>query len=169
MTSFVSVSTGAARIQDLTLNPQKLAGQCAKLKCCMNFEVDAYAEAMRRFPARDVQLETAEGTWYFFKADILRRLVTYSTERGSADNLVTITARRAFDIIALNREGKRPESLSEDGAIVTGPGTGDLLEQDSLTRFDRKKKKKNKNRRDRERTASPKASTEEGENSSSNS
>ena len=142
MTSFVSVSTGAARIQDLTLNPQKLAGQCAKLKCCMNFEVDAYAEAMRRFPARDVTLETAEGTWYFFKADILRRLVTYSTSRGSADNLVTITAHRVFDIIALNREGKKPESLSEDGAIVTGPGAGDLLEQDSLTRFDRKKKKK---------------------------
>ena len=143
MTSFVSVSTGAARIQDLTLNPQKLAGQCAKLKCCMNFEVDAYAEAMRRFPARDVTLETAEGTWYFFKADILRRLITYSTERNSADNLVTITARRAFDIMALNREGKKPESLSEDGAI-TSVGSGDLLEQDSLTRFDRKKKKKNR-------------------------
>ncbi|MBO7498671.1 MAG: hypothetical protein J6T64_05700 [Bacteroidaceae bacterium] len=141
MTSFVSVSTGAARIQDLTLNPQKLAGQCAKLKCCMNFEVDAYAEAMRRFPARDVTLETAEGTWYFFKADILRRLITYSTGRNSADNLVTITTHRAFDIMALNREGKKPESLSEDGAI-TSVGSGDLLEQDSLTRFDRKKKKK---------------------------
>ena len=145
MTSFVSVSTGAARMQDLTLNPQKLAGQCAKLKCCMNFEVDAYAEAMRRFPARDVTLETAEGTWYFFKADILRRLVTYSTTRGAADNLVTITARRAFDIITLNREGRQPESLSEDGAIAT-VGSGDLLEQDSLTRFDRKKRKKKSSR-----------------------
>ena len=107
----------------------------------MNFEVDAYAEAMRRFPARDVTLETAEGTWYFFKADILRRLITYSTGRNSADNLVTITTHRAFDIMALNREGKKPESLSEDGAI-TSVGSGDLLEQDSLTRFDRKKKKK---------------------------
>ena len=141
MSSFVSVSTGAARTQDLTLSPQKLAGQCAKLKCCMNFEVDAYAEALRRFPARDVTLETAEGTWYFFKADILRRLVTYSTERNSADNLVTISAHRAFDIMALNREGKRPESLSEDGP-VTSTTSGDLLEQDSLTRFDRKKKKR---------------------------
>ncbi len=141
MSSFVSVSTGAARTQDLTLSPQKLAGQCAKLKCCMNFEVDAYAEALRRFPARDVTLETAEGTWYFFKADILRRLVTYSTERNSADNLVTISAHRAFDIMALNREGKMPESLSEDGP-VTSTTSGDLLEQDSLTRFDRKKKKR---------------------------
>ena len=148
MTSFVSVSTGAARIQDLTLNPQKLAGQCAKLKCCMNFEVDAYAEAMRRFPARDVTLETAEGTWYFFKADVLRRLVTYTTERGVAQNPVTISARRAFDIINLNRDGLKPESLSEDGAISATP-SGDLLEQDSLTRFDRKKKKKKPHRHDR--------------------
>ena len=161
MTSFVSVSTGAARIQDLTLNPQKLAGQCAKLKCCMNFEVDAYAEAMRRFPARDVTLETAEGTWYFFKADILRRLITYSTERNSADNLVTITARRAFDIMALNREGKKPESLSEDGAI-TSVGSGDLLEQDSLTRFDRKKKKKNRRSSEGRQARSEGKSSSEG-------
>jgi len=141
MSSFVSVSTGAARTQDLTLSPQKLAGQCAKLKCCMNFEVDAYAEALRRFPARDVTLETAEGTWYFFKADILRRLVTYSTSRSAAENLVTISTRRAMDIINLNRDGQTPASLSEDGP-VTSTTSGDLLEQDSLTRFDRKKKKK---------------------------
>ena len=144
MSSFVSVSTGAARTQDLTLSPQKLAGQCAKLKCCMNFEVDAYAEALRRFPARNINLETEEGTWYFFKADILRRLISYSTSKNGADNVVTITAKRAFDIINLNRDGQKPASLSEDGP-VTDNASGDLLEQDSLTRFDRKKKKK-KNR-----------------------
>lgn len=142
MTSFISVSTGAARQQDLALNPQKLAGQCAKLKCCMNYEVDTYVEALKRFPARDVTLETIDGTWHYFKADILAHLITYSSDKNMAANLVTISTRRAFDVIHMNREGQKPESLSEDGSDL--PDTpGDLLEQDSLTRFDHKRKKKN--------------------------
>lgn len=151
MSSFVSVSTGAARCQDLALNPQKLAGQCAKLKCCMNFEVDTYVEALRRFPARDVTLETAEGTWYHFKSDILAGLVTYSSDKNMAANLTTISTRRAFDIIRLNKEGQKPEALDADAAPAD-PTAGDLL-QDSLTRFDRsgRKKKKNRNRGDRPR------------------
>ena len=149
LSQFVTVSTGAARFQDISPNPQKLAGQCAKLKCCMNYEVDAYVEAQKRFPARDIQLETAEGTWYFFKADILQHLITYSSDRRIAANLTTISTRRAFDVIALNKEGQRPEALNEEGAeenIST-----DLLDQDNIGRFDRAKKKKNKHRRDRDR------------------
>ena len=155
MTSFISVSTGAARFQDLAMNPQKLAGQCAKLKCCMNYEVDAYVEAIRRFPARDVTLETTDGTWYFFKADILAHLVTYSSDKNMAANLVTISTRRAFDIIHMNRDGQKPDSLSEDGADEA-PSTGDILDQNSLTRFDHKRRKGGKHRDDNRRKPSPK-------------
>ncbi len=143
LTSFVSVSTSAARFQDISMNPQKLAGQCAKLKCCMNYEVDVYVEAMKRFPARDITLETLDNTYYHFKSDILKREITYSTDKSFAANLVTISTRRAFDVINLNKKGVKPESLSEDGNIGEPPRI-DLLDQDSVTRFDNAKKKKKK-------------------------
>ena len=143
MTNFVSVSTGAARFQDISMNPQKLAGQCAKLKCCMNYEVDVYVEAMKRFPARDITLETQDGTYYHFKSDILKREITYSTDKSFAANLVTISTRRAFDVINLNTKGVKPESLIEDGDREE-PQRVDLLDQDSVTRFDNVKKKKKK-------------------------
>ena len=143
MTSFVSVSTGAARFQDISMNPQKLAGQCAKLKCCMNYEVDTYVEAMKRFPARDITLETMDCTYYHFKSDILKREITYSTDKSFAANLVTISTRRAFDVINLNKKGVKPESLSEDGRENENQRI-DLLDQDSVTRFDNAKKKKKK-------------------------
>ena len=143
MTNFVSVSTGAARFQDISMNPQKLAGQCAKLKCCMNYEVDVYVEAMKRFPARDITLETQDSTYYHFKSDILKREITYSTDKSFAANLVTISTRRAFDVINLNKKGVKPESLLEDGDKEE-PQRVDLLDQDSVTRFDNVKKKKKK-------------------------
>ena len=89
--NFSSVSTSAARFQDLSLNPQKLAGQCAKLKCCMNYEVDCYVEASRKLPSREIVLTTMEGEWFFFKADILTGMVTYSSDKKTAANLTTIT------------------------------------------------------------------------------
>lgn len=125
------------------MNPQKLAGQCAKLKCCMNYEVDVYVEALKRFPARDVTLETMDSTYYHFKSDILKREITYSTDKSFAANLVTISTRRAFDIINLNKKGVKPESLLEDGEELE-PQRIDLLDQDSVTRFDSAKKKKKK-------------------------
>ncbi len=143
MTSFSSVSTSAARFQDISMNPQKLAGQCAKLKCCMNYEVDVYVEAMKRFPARDITLETMDCTYYHFKSDILKREITYSTDKSFAANLVTISTRRAFDVINLNKKGVKPESLHEDGNKPE-PQRVDLLDQDSVTRFDNTKKKKKK-------------------------
>ena len=143
LTSFTSVSTSAARFQDLSMNPQKLAGQCAKLKCCMNYEVDVYVEAIKRFPARDITLETLDNTYYHFKSDILKREITYSTDKSFAANLVTISTRRAFDIINLNKKGVKPESLLEDGNSLE-PQRIDLLDQDSVTRFDSAKKKKKK-------------------------
>ena len=136
MKNFNSVSTGAARFQDITPNPQKLAGQCAKLKCCLNYEVDTYMEAARALPERNVTLETMDGTFYFFKADTLAGLVTYSTDRRLAANLVTITAQRAREIIAMNRAGEKPGALCETEQTETKTHV-DLAEQDDLTRFDK--------------------------------
>ncbi len=135
-TNFVSVSTLAARFQDISLNPQKLAGQCAKLKCCLNYEVDAYVEASKRLPQRDIELETVEGTYYFFKADILKGELTYSSDKRIPANLKTITSRRAKLIIEMNKRGEKPESLLEDDAMQGGRQSNDLLEQNNIDRFD---------------------------------
>jgi len=148
MTSFVSVATGAARYQDISMNPQKLAGQCAKLKCCINYEVDAYVEAQKRLPSREMTLETKDGTYYHFKTEIFKREITYSTDRSFAANLVTIPASRAFDVINMNKRGERPESLEgETKPQAPKRDAQDILGQDSVTRFDNvssKKKKKKK-------------------------
>ena len=151
MKNFTSVGTAAARFQNLSLNPQKLAGQCAKLKCCMNYEVDQYMEAGRKLPHRDIVLNTQEGEWYFFKADILAGLVSYSTDKHFAANITTITAERAMDIIAQNKRGENPVALAKD-ANKEKAHTMDLATQEDLSRFDaqlasKKKKKKKKNKR----------------------
>lgn len=148
MTNFVSVATSAARYQDISLNPQKLAGQCAKLKCCLNFEVDAYVESVKRLPGKDVRLETADATYFHFKTDIFKREITYSTDKSIAANLVTIDADRAFEIIAMNKAGEKPLTLAReaDAKPAEKKAFGDLLSQDDVTRFDKKKKRKNKNK-----------------------
>lgn len=146
MTNFVSVSTSAARYQDISLNPQKLAGQCAKLKCCLNYEVDAYVESQKRLPSKEMTLETVDGTFYFFKADILKGTIMYSTDKNFIANAVTITARRAFEIINMNRRGEKPESLTESVKKNEPQKPVDLVEQESLTRFD-KRKGNNSNRK----------------------
>lgn len=142
MTSFVSVATSAARYQDISLNPQKLAGQCAKLKCCLNFEVDAYVESVKHLPSRDVKLETADATYYHFKTDIFKRELTYSTDKSIPANLVTIDANRAFEIIAMNKQGEKPLKLQRDGdKPKENKEFGDIIGQDSVTRFDKNKKR----------------------------
>ena len=149
MKNFKSVSTGAARFQDISPNPQKLAGQCAKLKCCLNYEVDTYVEAFRRLPSREVQLETADGTFYYFKADILSNMVTYSTDKRMAANTVTISAARAFEVIQLNKQGEKPLQL--DNSATQGPVRPlDLAEQDDLTRFDKERRRKNSGKKKRQ-------------------
>ncbi len=146
MTNFVSVATSAARYQDISLNPQKLAGQCAKLKCCLNFEVDTYVEASRRMPPRDARLETADATYFHFKSDIFNRLVTYSTDKNIAANLVTLPVERVFEIIKLNKAGEKPLTLVEENSDKPKQRSefGDILGEDDLTRFDKKKKKRRK-------------------------
>ena len=153
MTNFVSVSTSAARYQDISLNPQKLAGQCAKLKCCLNYEVDVYVESQKRLPSKEVTLETTEGTYYFFKADILKGLITYSTDKNFMANAVTITSRTAFEIINMNKRGEKPENLIDVNSS-TSQKTFDLVEQESLTRFD-KRKNNNNTRKKKKKPTSP--------------
>ncbi len=151
MKNFSSVSTTAARFQDISLNPQKLAGMCAKLKCCLNYEVDCYMEAGKKMPQRDVVLETADSDYYFFKQDILAGIVTYSTDKRLAANLETISAERANEIIEMNKRGEKPLELSSGSANKESQHPKDLLADADISRFDKakkKKKKKNKNHGD---------------------
>ena len=144
MKNFVSVSTNAARIQDISLNPQKLAGMCAKLKCCLNYEVDDYVEASRKMPSRDVVLQTLDSDYYLFKSDILAGTVVYSTDKGIAANLEEITAERARAIIEMNKRGEKPESLTEDGKVRQDSRPADLLADADISRFDKTRKRKKK-------------------------
>ena len=167
MKNFVSVGTNAARFQDISLNPQKLAGMCAKLKCCLNYEVDDYVEAGRKLPAKDIILQTADSDYFYFKADILAGLVTYSTDKKQAVNLETITAQRARQIIEMNKRGEKPLSLLDDGAKRQEDGPKDLLADADLSRFDSAKRKKKKKRSGKDggngnRTAQP-ANTRDGQ------
>jgi cell fate regulator YaaT (PSP1 superfamily) len=155
MTNFISVSTAAARYQDISLNPQKLAGQCAKLKCCINYEVDCYVEAQKRLPSREIELLTTDGTYYLFKSDILNNQITYSTDKNFPVNLVTISGKRAFEIIGMNKRGAKPDGLLEETRRIETPKPIDLLEQQSLTRFD---KGKNEGRRGNKRRKNKKSS-----------
>lgn len=144
MTNFVSVGTAAARFQDISLNPQKLAGQCAKLKCCLNFEVDAYVESIKRMPPKDARLETTDATYYHFKYDVFKREITYSTDKQIPSNLVTIDADRAFEVINMNKHGEKPATLLREGDTQgeSKQRFNDILGQDSIARFDKDKKKK---------------------------
>lgn len=147
MTNFTSVGTGAARLQNIAPNPQKLAGQCAKLKCCLNYEVPTYEEAVSKLPQRHVQLETKDSTYYFFASDPLKGEVTYSSDQRMPVNLQTITAQRAKEIIEMNKRGEKPVSLEGKAATVQVQEIGfhNVVGQDDVTRFD-KKRQKNKDK-----------------------
>ncbi len=160
MKSFSSVSTNAARFQDISLNPQKLAGMCAKLKCCLNYEVDTYMEAGRKMPPRDAVLQTQDNDYYHFKQDILAGIVTYSTDKRLAANLQTITVERAKAVIDMNRRGEKPIDLDDSKDTTTERRRSvhtDLVESEDITRFDKSKKKKKK------KTARPKRKDNGGE------
>ncbi len=144
--NFSSVSTNAARIQDLSLNPQKLAGMCAKLKCCLNYEVDQYMEANRKLPPKDMILQTQDADYYMFKTDILTGQVTYSTDKNMATNLETVGIDRIREIIAMNKRGEKPLSLAEDNKARPVKKSVDLLADADVSRFDKAKKKKKKNK-----------------------
>lgn len=145
MTQFSSVGTNAARIQNISLNPQKLAGQCAKLKCCLNYEVPVYEEAIKKLPSRNIPLETKDATYYFFSSDPLKGEVTYSTDSHRPANLETITPAKAHEIIEMNRRGEKPLNLGgkQSAVVIMETDYQNVVGQDDLTRFDKKKNKNN--------------------------
>ena len=144
MKNFNSVSTGAARFQDISLNPQKLAGMCAKLKCCLNYEVDDYIEAGKKMPSREVVLQTQDADYHLFKTDILAGMVTYSTDKNIAANLQTISAAHAREIIEMNRRGEKPLTLQEESNKPAPQRHSIDLTDGDISRFDKAKKKKKK-------------------------
>jgi len=147
MKNFNSVSTNAARHQDISLNPQKLAGMCAKLKCCLNYEVDDYIEAGKKMPGRDIVLQTQDADYHLFKSDILAGLITYSTDKNIAANLETISAAKAWEVIEMNRRGEKPLTLQKDSNKPVETRQSVDLTGGDINRFDKAKKRKKKNKR----------------------
>jgi cell fate regulator YaaT (PSP1 superfamily) len=152
MCNFASVGSGALRSQDISNNPQKLAGQCSKLKCCFNYEMNTYLEAQRNFPSRELHLETQDATYYHFKTDVFKGLMQYSTDKYSGFNLVTITAERAFQVINLNKNGQKPYSLISDEQDVKPQRKHNDILGESVTRFDSSKKRRNSRGREQRNT-----------------
>jgi cell fate regulator YaaT (PSP1 superfamily) len=156
ITNFISVTTTHAKYQELSLNPQKLAGQCSKLKCCLNFELDCYVDAQRSFPPKDIPLEAMDCTAYFQKLEVHKGIYWYSTDAHSTANLIALPVQRVREIQLLNRKGKKVDRLQvlSDSADLA-PVSQDLLKNNSLTRFDPPERKgqhnnnpnKRKNRR----------------------
>lgn len=149
MSTFASVSTSSARHQDVSTNPQRLAGQCTKLKCCMNFEIDTYMDLLKDFPPKDITLETKDAVYYHFKTDLFKKLMTYSSSKQLAANLVTLPVERVKEIIEMNKKGIKPDTLEgEKQESVEAPKDDyqNVVGQDSLTRFDKAKKKKKRHK-----------------------
>lgn len=144
MTSFVSVTTHSARIQDISLNPLKLAGQCGKLKCCLNYELDVYLDAIQDFPPTEKPLDTDEGLFYFLKYDIFKKIMYYSSKKDAPVNMVALDIERVAEIQKMNEEGHRPDKIGgkETAAMSEDVGYSGVVELDDLTRFDDKNRKK---------------------------
>lgn len=155
MSDFRSVTTGAARYQQLSLNPQKLAGQCGKLKCCLNFELDQYVEQVKKFPSPKKVLESKVGKAKHFKTDVFKNTMFYFTENSSgASSIVEFSSERVHEIIKMNNKGEKPADFSGFVQLKvekTGPDFDNVVGQDDLTRFDKvfKKKKSNKRKRNK--------------------
>jgi cell fate regulator YaaT (PSP1 superfamily) len=172
LTDFRSVSTGAARYQQLSLNPEKLAGQCGKLKCCLNFELDQYMEALKSYPSTKTLLETKEGKANHIKTDVFKRLMYYFVSKDGKNSIVPLSVERVFDIIELNKNGEIPHKLADFVDFVeeeAKPDYTNVVGQDELTRFDKvfkkqKKKHKSSNNRNSNKKNKPQAKTQEGNN-----
>ena len=156
ISSFSSVTTNAARVQDISLNPQKLAGQCSKLKCCLMYEYDVYADARQTLPRVREPLQAMDGEYYLVKTDILARTMSFSSSKDSMSNVVTIPTSRVREIIAMNRAGRKVDSIVDKDSVVVVDEPTYRTEEDSITRFDNQNKRrrnKNKNRNNRPQKA----------------
>ena len=149
LTDFRTVQTSAARYQQLAINPQKLAGQCGKLKCCLNYELDMYLEAIREFPNSDTKLLTQKGVANLFKMDLFKKVIWFVYQDDQSGSPVEVPLKRVKEILNLNKKGKKPDSLVLSNDVSTSPDYSNVLSEDSLTRFDSKKKKKRHSRKKR--------------------
>ena len=148
ISSFSSVTTNAARVQDISLNPQKLAGQCSKLKCCLMYEYDVYADARQTLPRVREPLQAMDGEYFLVKTDILARTMSFSSSKDSMSNVVTIPTSRVREIIAMNRAGKKVDSIVDKDSVVVVDEPTYRTEEDSITRFDNQnKRRRNKNKK----------------------
>ena len=145
ITEFQSITTAAARCQDLSLNPQKLAGQCGKLKCCLNYEVAAYMDAQSRIPKVSEPLMFEDGPAFLMKTDILQGILYFSYDKGSLANLYPLSVEEVREIMEMNRHGEQPMSLRNE-PVPNGPQFISAVGDDSISRFDSPKKKRSKNR-----------------------
>ncbi len=171
ITNFVSVTTNSARQQELSLNPQKLAGQCGKLKCCLNYELDAYIDAQKDFPNVRQPLETMDGLAYHQKTDIFKRVMWYSYDPHSSVNITVVPIDRVKEIIAMNKEGKKPDTLlindknnaNESSYAPTAPNNDykNAVGDDAINRFDNKKRKKKKKKNNNNAAAQPNAAAQQ--------
>ena len=163
ISSFSSVTTGAARVQDLSLNPLKLAGQCSKLKCCLMYEYDLYMDARRAIPRIKEPLQAMDGEYHLVKTDILAKMMTFSSSKESMSNVVTIPVWRVKEILAANRNGEKVESIAGDSAPAKNEEPTYRTEEDSITRFDKSKKRKKKRNNKPAQGRSPKGQQEGAE------
>ena len=147
ISSFSSVTTNAARMQEISLNPQKLAGQCSKLKCCLMYEYDVYADARRTIPRLREPLQTLDGEYFLVKIDPLAQTMSFSTSKGMLTNLTTLSIARVKEILALNRAGQKAETLLGDDNSDTPVEPTYRQEEDSITRFDKQSKRSKRNKR----------------------
>jgi len=157
--NFVSVTTTVARNQELSLNPQKLAGQCGKLKCCLNYEVDTYLDVRKNLPSQEITLETQEGRAYHQKTDIFRGIMWYSFDPESANNMVPLKVERVMEIIDMNKKGIIVDKLNDSDPQIVEKKVGYMnpVGQESLTRFDNiKKKQKGSSQKRKTRKGNPK-------------
>ena len=169
ISSFSSVTTNAARVQDISLNPQKLAGQCSKLKCCLMYEYDTYADARREMPRIRESLQTLDGEFFLVKSDVLARTMTFSSSKDSLSNLVTLPISRVREIMAANRAGRKVEQLQGEEFTPEVEEPTYRTEEDSITRFDNKKRSKNRNKnRNKNRQGEAHGSAPKGEGGAHN-
>ena len=151
MSDFQSITTQAARVQDLSLNPQKLAGQCSKLKCCINYEASTYVDAQRQLPEVRGPIELEDGPAWLMKTDILRGIMYFSYEQGSLSNLYPVSGVRVREILADNRKGVKGASLQDSGADARQADFISAVGDDSITRFDEQKKRRGNRRKNGQR------------------
>ena len=158
ITNFVSVTTNAARYQEISLNPQKLAGQCGKLKCCLNYELDAYIDAQQDFPNTNISIQTEGGTYYHIKTDVFKRLMWYGSDRDSGGKIVMLSVDKVKEMVALNKKNQRVKNMADEAVVIPEPveiGYQNVVGQESITRFDENSQRSNKKRKKNRRPMRP--------------